>query len=140
MYVVRCVGDWICKTVWSSSRPLPISFSLSSSSSSSSARFFRSVIAGNSRRFLGFGGAGRERLSWRRCTKESDGSAVSDEILNRQRGSVPVDENKEMIEGCTVVENSILNSRREKNGVTEPCYENAKRCVTFTCAGNKRVR
>lgn len=61
----------------------------------------------------GEAGNGCEVVSWRKCTKESSGSELSELLVKSPKGSLPVDENKEIVPGCIDVENMADTSRYE---------------------------
>lgn len=95
MYVVWIVGDWICSTVWSSSYPRLGELSCSE-------------IFGRCKREPGGGGGGAEYWSCRRWRKESEGSDLSTDVRNKLKGSELVDEKRDIIDGWTDAEKSIL--------------------------------
>jgi hypothetical protein len=73
-----------------------------SEQSGSSAGVWEIMVAGG-------GGGGWEVVSSRKCMKESTGRDGSVWMENKDNGSLPVDENKDTISGCTDVENMTSN-------------------------------
>lgn len=57
------------------------------------------MIIGRCNKEPGGGGGGLEYRSCRKWRNESDGSDLSTDVRNKVKGSEPVDENKDIVDG-----------------------------------------